>query len=328
MLTRQAGAQRWGSAAGWGNYLQTGILPFNPNIDLNFATGIYFGVSGSPTSFLTTARATVGMAVDSGGNWTSFAANQPRITNLGLLVEEARTNLFLNSQAPATQTITVANGSVYTVSVYGNATLTLSGAATGTVTQGNPLTFTASTTSLTVTVSGAGGSFQNAQVELGAWATSPIVTAGASATRAIDDVRLTKVPTIGASYSFTVWGIPQSPPADAANQIAAGVSDGTQNNVACLYRQATTGFGNVFNNATGGTAANFSWLGQLNTFPLLAQNALVKGAETLTGASGLNAFTIGMLPAPASASWNGLVTRVALWPTTPLSGAQLQAITT
>jgi hypothetical protein len=45
--------------------------------------------SASP---LTVTRASVGYADDTLGNWTSFPSNTPRITNKGLLVEEARTN--------------------------------------------------------------------------------------------------------------------------------------------------------------------------------------------------------------------------------------------
>src|SRR5215467_10750232 len=79
--------------AGGGGFGPNWVLPFNPTLDLNFATGQYFGVSGAPTSFLTTVRAAPpAYAVDSSGNWTSFGANVPRITNLGLLVEESRTN--------------------------------------------------------------------------------------------------------------------------------------------------------------------------------------------------------------------------------------------
>src|SRR5215472_3121100 len=71
--------------------------PFNPDIDLDFVNGVYSGVVGPPTSFLTTTRAGTAYAVDASGNWASFAANTPRITNLGLLVEEARTNSIRNN---------------------------------------------------------------------------------------------------------------------------------------------------------------------------------------------------------------------------------------
>lgn len=49
-------------------------------------------------SCLTVTRASIGTAADSNGNWTSFAANTPRITNLGLTVEESRTNILTQTQ--------------------------------------------------------------------------------------------------------------------------------------------------------------------------------------------------------------------------------------
>lgn len=64
------------------------------SIDMNFQTGNYFGATPAG---LTTVRASTANANDASGNWTSFANNIPRITNLGLLVEEARTNGIINN---------------------------------------------------------------------------------------------------------------------------------------------------------------------------------------------------------------------------------------
>jgi hypothetical protein len=79
----------------------------------------------------------------------------------------------------------------YTVSIGPGGSATLSGAGTGTPTSGSPVTFTASSTSLTVTVS---GSPAWVQVEAGAFASSPITTAGASATRALDNITFGATP--------------------------------------------------------------------------------------------------------------------------------------
>lgn len=66
-------------------------------------------------------------------------------------------NLYLNSEAPANQSITVVSGLPYIIAVTGTVSITLSGAATGTVTAGNPITFTAATGTLTCgSTSGAG----------------------------------------------------------------------------------------------------------------------------------------------------------------------------
>lgn len=55
-------------------------------------------VNAPISRILTTSRATAGMAQHTDGRWESFAANIPRITTKGLLVEEARTNLLFYSE--------------------------------------------------------------------------------------------------------------------------------------------------------------------------------------------------------------------------------------
>jgi hypothetical protein len=131
---------------------------------------------------------------------TAAAYYGPRFTNtygvanspLGLLIEEARTNLYLNSTVPATQTITVASGSAYTISFYGTGTLTLSGACTQVMTGSagvrTTYTCTTATTSLVAT-DAALTSTAYPQVELGAFATSTILTVASSVTRAADAVQ-------------------------------------------------------------------------------------------------------------------------------------------
>jgi len=107
----------------------------------------------------------------------------------GLLVEDARTNLYLNSAVPALQTITVANSSTYTISFYGTGSIVVSGAYSGTITGSgvNVLTqktFVAGSTSLSMAAPT--GTVINVQVELGSYATYRIITAGSTITRAAD----------------------------------------------------------------------------------------------------------------------------------------------
>lgn len=65
-------------------------------------------------------------------------------------------NLYLNSAAPANQSITVVSGATYAVTITGSVSVTASGAATGTWTAGTN-TFTAGTTTLTLgSTSGSG----------------------------------------------------------------------------------------------------------------------------------------------------------------------------
>ncbi len=63
-------------------------------IDMDFARGKYFGATPSQ---LVVSRAMSALALNGGGSYSTFPINTARITNLGLLVEEARTNLVTNS---------------------------------------------------------------------------------------------------------------------------------------------------------------------------------------------------------------------------------------
>ncbi len=72
-------------------------------VDLDFRRGLYYPSSispdaASPSDLLSCSRASIGYAQTVAGTLTQFAANQLRITDLGLLVEDARTNLQPHSQ--------------------------------------------------------------------------------------------------------------------------------------------------------------------------------------------------------------------------------------
>lgn len=64
------------------------------DIDMDFVNGIYVGANPAG---LTTTRNLISYATDIAGNYIQFAANQPRITNLGLLVENVSKNWISNS---------------------------------------------------------------------------------------------------------------------------------------------------------------------------------------------------------------------------------------
>ncbi len=160
-----------------------------------------------------------------------FDHNPATGESLGLLIEEARTNLLLNSETLTTQSVTV-TAAAHTLSFYGTGTVTLSGThsatvvGTGAFPTRTTLTFTPTSGSLTVTVS---GTVQYAQVELGAFATSWISTAGATVLRNADVASIT-----GDNFSRwysqdegTVFADIDSAPVNNIAQFAYSISNGT-----------------------------------------------------------------------------------------------------
>jgi hypothetical protein len=193
---------------------------------------------------LTFTRATTATRINSLGVWESVAINVPRLQYpIGggcpsLLIEPQKTNIFLNSNAPATQTITVTNATVYTISVRGIGVATLSGAATGVITgtnnEGSSLTVTTSSTSLIVTVSGLSGTVY-VQVETGSIATSPIITAGSPVTRNADIAIKTGIGSLIGQSEGTFFLETAMP----VNSSYFTLSDGTPSNRIIIYSTGT-----------------------------------------------------------------------------------------
>jgi len=97
----------------------------------------------------------------------------------GVLLEEGRTNYFINPEAPVTQDITT-TAQDYTVSVEGSGSVTLSGTATGVATEDSPLTVTATAGALTCTCA---GTLTFVNVQAGSFPTSFIAGVAAPVTR-------------------------------------------------------------------------------------------------------------------------------------------------
>ena len=186
------------------------------------------GVASTPGwSF---ARATVGTADDLAGNVVQFASGELRRTDKGLLIEGARTNLFLNSAVGVTQGVTVA-AAAHTLSFRGTGTITLSGTSTAGPLVGTgvnntvSLTFTPTAGTLTLTVS---GSVTNVNLEAGAFASSWIPTTGASVTRNADVLTISSP---GVNYPLSIFAeivrVVEAGPLGATAEIIAQIGDGT-----------------------------------------------------------------------------------------------------
>lgn len=68
-------------------------------LDFDFLSNLYylqgFGETGTITNVVTTTRASVGYGQQLDGIWVPFGVNEPRLTDKGLLIEQARTNSLL-----------------------------------------------------------------------------------------------------------------------------------------------------------------------------------------------------------------------------------------
>lgn len=305
----------------------TGPLP--PNASITRATNAtYFDSSGA----LTTASSGV----------ARFDYDPSTLAARGLLIEEQRTNLLLNSLADGTNLSTqnvAVSATAYTLSFFGTGTVTLSGASTAGPLVGTDattkvrLTFTPSAGTLTCTVS---GTVKWANLEAGSFATSFIPTAGASATRNADQVVVsTLTPWFNATEGTVVVEFSE-PSIPSADSFVVQFDDGTASNRHAIY--VTGGAASAFT-TTGGVVQSFLGLGanvggtnykvayayKVNDFAA-SKNGGAVGTDAAGTLPTPTALRIGSNQAPTG-FLNGYLRRMAYY-NTRLSNAQLQALST
>lgn len=313
-----------------------------PSLLLDFAN------SGRVDPRIQCTRASAATCYGPDGKLRTVAANVPRIDYdpvtgkcLGLLVEEPRTNLWLNSATAVTQSFAV-TAQTYTLSFEGSGSIALTGAysgdsSAGTVKSGRRvLTFTPSAGSLTCTPS---GDVRNVQFEAGAFPTSYIPTEASAATRAADAPYLSgTIPgfdpdrgTLIVSYDY---------PSDrVSNMVPLSLDAGTQTNSIALASSVAgtdrflvqAGGVGVFNSGfspfttgTRKTSGIAFGAGRIST------SSEGRAAVTVTGVAmpvGLNRITLGHSGYFGQSRSNGHIARLAYYPV-PVIDSQLQRLTT
>lgn len=176
-----------------------------PSLALDFTTALLDARVGfTRTGNTATVTDSTGVIVAANADVPRFDYNPTTLVCRGLLIEESKTNLVLNSLIDgtnlATQLVTV-TAAAHTISFYGTGSVVLSGAASATVTgtgaypTRTTLTFTPIIGVLTLTVT---SDVKFCNLELGAFATSFIPTAASQVTRTADLATMT-------GTNFTDW---------------------------------------------------------------------------------------------------------------------------
>jgi hypothetical protein len=307
--------------------------PAGATLDLNF-------MSAPLDPRITFTRASTATYTDASGVIQTAAVNAPRWDYAsgvlrGLLIEEARTNLALNSATLGTQGVAV-TAQAYTLSFYGTGTVTKSGAATGALVgtgtgQRVSQTFTPTAGTVTCTVT---GSVLNAQLEAGSFPTSWIPTAGASATRSQDIMTMPTTGWFGATAG-TIMADAMLPANGNVGYRGIFVLDGGPFNV-WLRAYITGGTSNVdgsldvasigFGISTPGTpfkiAATYSAAGTHTAF----NGAMGTGTAAVSTPATWTTLRLGVTDSSNANPANGYFRRVQYWPRV-LSDAEMQSVT-
>ena len=316
-----------------------------PRMALDFTTATLDPrVTFTRTGNTATVTNSSGVIVSINADLPRFDFNPTTLACNGLLIEETRTNLLLNSLLDGTSLstqIVVTTAVAHTLSFYGSGQIVLTGTSSATVTgtgaypNRRTLTFTPTVGALTLTVT---GTVQYAQLEVGAFVTSFIPTAGTAVARNADSAVMT-----GTNFSSWYNATEGALKLDfiSSNKITslrtAAFSDGTTANLMEMAIVSGAGLGPylfVTDNsviqvsANGGVTftanTNYSWAMayKLNSFAWsrLANTIVADNVGTVPV---VNRFVIGA-DAVGSAILCGHIKKIQYWPQR-LINAEVQA---
>jgi hypothetical protein len=258
----------------------------------------------------------------------------------GILIEEQRTNLFLNALADGTNLSTqnvIVSAQPYTVSFYGSGSIVFSGShsatlsGTGTYPDRVTLTFTPSAGTLTCTVT---GDVKYAQIEAGSFATSFIPTTTAAATRAAD-VLSVATSTFPFSVNEGAIYVEAETSAWANRPVAARLDDGTNDNRIWLNINSY-GDGRLFARAAGVVVGDITLSGMGDDIFRCAFSWAEDGFATCFNGGDVGTYSSGAIPQGITALyigstgtvgfWNGHIRHITYFPRR-LTNTALQALT-
>lgn len=319
------------------SYSMTATERVLPRLALDFTTAtldprVTFTRTGNTATVTNSSGVIVGINAD----LPRFDYNPTTLICNGLLIEESRTNVLLNSlidgSVLGTQIIVV-TAAARTLSFYGTGQIVLSGAASATVTgTGNYptrtiLTFTPSVGALTLTVT---GTVRFAQLELGSFATSFIPTTASQVTRTADVATMT-------GTNFIDWFNASEGTfvANSAALVASGysravqVSDNTTSNfisVTTNTSQIRTGGAFQASFASGGSVVAGQYYQTSLAYKLNDCASATNGGTTLTDTS-VTLPTVNQMVIGGQTTTNigsGYIKKIMYWPSR-LTNAEVQA---
>jgi hypothetical protein len=171
------------------------------------------------------------------------------------------------------------------------------------------------------------------QLELGSFATSPIVTTSAAVTRNADVVTLTSPPVFGSAYTlFAQWVLEGLLGSQTALEVYADAGNRT------FIRTDTAGGASTFRGVGGTGFATANGPVSVNSVIKIAGAAAASDQAAAKNGAAVSTASAASLPStPTTVALgvaqngsffaDGTISRIAIWPTTRLPNSTLQAIT-